>query len=478
MKNIIFLISLCLFGILFAGMERCEAGTNSLKYLAHAFVKITTSEGRIIFIDPYAVSDPDSADVVLITHEHPDHNDLSRVIQKPTCQVIRAANAIQGGVYQTFTIGNVIIKAVPSYDQWHSKSDCAGYVVEFDGIKVYHGGDTGPIPEMADLASQNITYSLLPMYIGATGMTQAVELTQTRYIIPVHTNYPDITYSNSAVMPFTSSHRLVVLPGQTIELSNDTTPYTGRILRVPQEYPTIQAAIDSAKNTDTVLVSEGRYYENINYYWKKIVITSRYFITKDWQTVQNTIIDGSTAVDKNNASTVTLLNGLDSNAVLDGFTITGGTGTLWVYGSARPQEGGGIIMNLSSAIIKNNIITNNMTRTAVGVISGGGGGISSLYSNPTIYNNVVVSNTSGYAGGIVLNWSKGKVRNNIIYHNTTTGQYGAGGIMIWQAPQNGGIVENNIIVGNISTSIGGGMSISVTDATTIPSRQKQYCLGK
>ena len=323
---------------------------------------------------------------------------------------------------------------------------------------------------MANLASENINYTLLPMWMGASKLTRAVEMIQTKYCIPIHPpNSPYTTYSPSTVMPFTSPHRLIILPGQTIELSNDTTPHIGQILRVPQDYSTIQAAIDTAQNSDTVLVSEGRYYENINYYWKKIVVTSRYYITQDWQTVQNTIIDGSTAVDKNNASTVTILNGLDSTTVLDGFTITGGTGTLWIYGANRPQEGGGIILNLSSAIIRNNIITNNMTRTSAGVITGGGGGISSLYSNPTIYNNVIVSNTSGYAGGVVLNWSKGKIRNNIVYHNTTTGQYGAGGLMIWQAPQNGGIAENNIIVGNISTTaIAGGISISVPDASTIP----------
>jgi len=464
------LFFLFLAGILTTGAHLCQAQSNTLKYLANAFVEIKTSEGKVIYIDPYSVNAVDSADIVLITHEHSDHNELSRIIQKPTCQVIRSANALIGTVYQTFTIGDIIIKAVPAYtyDGYHPRYFGVGYVVEFNGIKLYHGGDTDSIPEMANLASENIDYTLLPMWIGASAMTRAVGLTQTKYCIPVHPNNPSTLYDPAAVMPFTSSHRLVVLPGQIIELSNDTTPYVSRVLRVPQDYSTIQSAINNSKNSDTVLVSEGRYIENINYYWKKIVVTSRYYLTKNWQTVQNTIIDGSSAADKNNASTVTLLNGLDSTAVLDGFTITGGSGTLWIYGSAQPQEGGGIIMNLSSAVIRNNIITNNTNRTSAGVIGGGGGGISSLYSNPTIYNNIIFSNASGYAGGIVLNWSKGKIRNNIVCHNSTNGQYGAGGIMVWQAPQNGGIVENNTIVGNTSTSIGGGMSISVTDATTIP----------
>jgi hypothetical protein len=91
-----------------------------------------------------------------------------------------------------------------------------------------------------------------------------------------------------------------------------------------------------------------------------------------------------------------------------------------------------------------------------------------MYGNPTICNNVIESNTSGYAGGVVLNWSRGLVRNNIICHNTTTGQYGGGGMMIWQAPRNGAIVENNSIVNNTSSADGGGITMSVTDASTIP----------
>jgi len=223
-----------------------------------------------------------------------------------------------------------------------------------------------------------------------------------------------------------------------------------------------------AQNADTVLVAEGTYYENIRYSGKGIVVTSRYFITHDWQTVAHTIIDGSSAPNKDSAASVQFLNQEDSTAVLDGFTITGGTGMRWTFGSTVGVEGGGIILNYSSAIIRNNIITKNITRSSSGVLGGGGGGISSLYGNPTIENNVIFSNTSGYAGGVVLNWSKGKVRNNIIYHNTTIGQWGGGGIMIWQSPQNSGIVENNVIVCNYSAATGGGIEISVTDGTTIP----------
>jgi dienelactone hydrolase len=253
--------------------------------------------------------------------------------------------------------------------------------------------------------------------------------------------------------------------------------HIGTVLRVPQEYSTIQAAIDAAQSLDTVLVSEGRYYENIRYKRKGIVIASKYFMTKDWQTVSHTIIDGSQPTNIDTAAAVQFLNYEDSTNVLDGFTITGGTGILW-NGSFTGREGGGIILSGSAAIIKNNMIINNRTEGSSGGVTGGGGGISSMYGDPTISNNIIASNTSGYAGGLVLNWSKGKIRNNIIYHNACmNSNWGGGGVMIWQAPKRGGIVENNTIIGNATSNLGGGIRISISDALTAPNLKNNLVWG-
>ena len=140
------------------------SNSDTLNYIGHSFVKIKTSEGKVIYIDPFNVNEfIDSADVVLITHEHSDHNDLTRVHQKAGCQVIRSADVNVGGVYKSMIIGNIKVTGVAAYNSNHVKSACVGYVIEFDGIRIYHAGDTGKITEMADLASQDITYALLPM---------------------------------------------------------------------------------------------------------------------------------------------------------------------------------------------------------------------------------------------------------------------------------------------------------------------------
>ena len=238
--------------ILIANIHNASAGNttvnpDSLKYLGHSFVKIKTSGGKIIYIDPFGVNEfADSADVVLITHEHSDHNDLTRVKQKAGCQVIRSSNAIQSGVYQTFTIGDIFVTAVAAYNSYHAKSACVGYVVEFDGIKLYHAGDTGKIPEMADLASMDITYALLPMdgvyTMSPEEATQAASMIQAKHDIPIHTMPPPDTYSDAIVARFTSPNKLIVRPGSSIELNNSTTSVEKSTMhpdgfRLEQNYP-------------------------------------------------------------------------------------------------------------------------------------------------------------------------------------------------------------------------------------------------
>lgn len=222
-KLVFFTLLFFFFNFLENRFCHAQSAKDSLTYYGHAFVKIKTAQGMVIYIDPFAVNAfADSADVVLITHEHSDHNEIHRVKQKPGCQVIRASNTISGNTYNTFTIGSVTIQGFPAYNRNHARTSCVGYIVSFNGIKVYHAGDTGLIPEMAELASQQITYALLPMD-GVYTMTPeeatiAASRIQAAHDIPIHTMPPPDTYSDAIVARFTSPNKLIVRPGSTIAL--------------------------------------------------------------------------------------------------------------------------------------------------------------------------------------------------------------------------------------------------------------------
>ncbi|MCC6962433.1 MAG: right-handed parallel beta-helix repeat-containing protein [candidate division Zixibacteria bacterium] len=104
-------------------------------------------------------------------------------------------------------------------------------------------------------------------------------------------------------------------------------PTVGRIRYVPSEYPTIQAAIDSAVNGDTVLVDEGVYYERLNLLGKRVVVASEYLIDGDSIHIEQTVIDGDTAIVPTIADTASVfrfVQGEDSSTVVTGFTIRNG----------------------------------------------------------------------------------------------------------------------------------------------------------
>ncbi len=130
------------------------------------------------------------------------------------------------------------------------------------------------------------------------------------------------------------------------------------------------------------------------------MLTSRFARSHDLADIERTIIDGSRPRHPDTASVVLFVNEEDSTAVLQGFTITGGKGTVWLDAKDHVlfREGGGVLCELSSPVIRfNRIVDNEATAVREGVVSAGGGGIRCGYAEPTIANNVIRGNRGGTA---------------------------------------------------------------------------------
>jgi len=127
---------------------------------------------KIVYIDPYRIAGaPHDADIILITHTHPDHFDVnsiknvmkeSTIIYIPADGVSRAeesslTNVIGVTPHEEYAEGDIIIRTVPAYNtspdrRNHPKANnWLGYIVTIDSITYYHAGDTDYIPEMDDI---------------------------------------------------------------------------------------------------------------------------------------------------------------------------------------------------------------------------------------------------------------------------------------------------------------------------------------
>lgn len=268
---------------LFFSPAHLRAQMDSLTNIGHASVKIKTAEGTILYIDPYAGTGDDyldSADVLLVTHSHSDHNLQYLVPMKSTGVVITYGSAVNNGVYSSYTVGSIVIDAVPAYNTFHSVNSCVGYVVEFNGIRLYHTGDTGLINEMSALESRHITYALLPMdgvyTMSPEGAMVAAGRIKAAYNIPIHTMPPPDTYSDAIVARFTLTNKIIVKHGQTIALSPVSVSVEKPVrqpvrLSLQQNFPnpfnpttTIRYTLDRSAHAElTIFDSMGRRVETI-----------------------------------------------------------------------------------------------------------------------------------------------------------------------------------------------------------------------
>ncbi|MCI8442820.1 MAG: MBL fold metallo-hydrolase [Provencibacterium sp.] len=194
-----------------------------LYYQGHASLRLTADDGTVIYIDPYAGDGYDlPADLILITHEHTDHNQSDIAAQKRHCLIIRAADALKDGLYQQFTVGSIQIEAVPAYNRNHDKNKCVGYVLSFDGIKLYAAGDTSTTDAMGGpLREMGLDYALLPtdgVYnMNAREASKCAELIGARHTIPIHMK-PGALFDRRAAEKLRTPSRLIVAAGEEIPL--------------------------------------------------------------------------------------------------------------------------------------------------------------------------------------------------------------------------------------------------------------------
>lgn len=186
-----------------------------IKWLGHASFRIETA-GKIIHLDPYIIPKRTrKADLILVSNDHYDHcniENIERLRKKKTVILTteKAAELIQGNV-QVMNPGDEVdyngikIRAIPAYNlkkPFHPKGMGLGFIMESEGKRIYHAGDTDLIPEMETL--EGITVALLP--VGGTytmdvkEASEAVRMINPRIAVPMH--YGEVVGSKENGMEF------------------------------------------------------------------------------------------------------------------------------------------------------------------------------------------------------------------------------------------------------------------------------------
>ncbi len=168
-------------------------------WLGHDAFRIDAD--KIIYIDPFEIAAGPPADLLFITHDHYDHcstEDIAKIQGEKSIIFTEknSAEKLSGDVRimkpgEVLTVDSIKIETVPSYNtdkEFHPKENgWLGFIIEIQGVRIYHAGDADFIPEMKDLS---VDIALLP--VSGTYVMTAVQAAEAalainpKLAIPMH----------------------------------------------------------------------------------------------------------------------------------------------------------------------------------------------------------------------------------------------------------------------------------------------------
>ena len=217
-------------------------------------------------------------------------------------------------------------------------------------------------------------------------------------------------------------------------------------VRVPQDYPTIQAAINAAVSGDVVLISPGTYNENLVISGKTITLASLFSTTGDRQYIDSTIINGQSG-----GFVIQVNSSAGPATTIQGLTIVNGSDGIQAFTKLNILDnhinanGDGIDFSNSGGLVRGNIFENN---TDDGVDFDD-------KSEAIVENNIIRTN---FEDGIEIRFQDyvGSTLNTTIRNNQLIGN-GQDGIQLigYPATSNRVInIEHNLIKDNTRVGVG------------------------
>ena len=193
-----------------------------LFYNGHGSYRLTSDDGRIVYVDPSSGKGYDlPADLILVTHQHSDHNKVSLCAQKDSCRIISNKDALAGGTHNSFDVDGIQIQSVEAKSIMHSPKKCVGFLISIDGVQIYASGDTSRTKQMDTFTEMKLDYAIFPgtglLSMGPKEAAECARLIGAKQNIIIHLK-PGALFDRKKAEKWEAPNKLIIEPGQEIDL--------------------------------------------------------------------------------------------------------------------------------------------------------------------------------------------------------------------------------------------------------------------
>jgi L-ascorbate metabolism protein UlaG (beta-lactamase superfamily) len=178
-----------------------------VRWLGHSCFLFYSKKGTRILVDPYSESvgyplPPLTCDIVVVSHEHQDHNAVWRIVGNPFVVKRNNPGLCEYEVPVKFTGETFVFKGFPTYHDealGRKRGPNTVFTWEMDHFTICHLGDLGhPLSQEQTEAIGKVDILLLPVgggnqVLDANQATLVVHALQPPFIFPMHykTQYVD-----------------------------------------------------------------------------------------------------------------------------------------------------------------------------------------------------------------------------------------------------------------------------------------------
>ncbi len=206
-----------------------------IKWHGHACFEILSEDGEVVVTDPYDASIgypvPDlRADVVTVSHEHYDHNNVAAVKGNP--EVVRGAGE--------HIIDGMRFFGVSTYHdtaKGAERGENTVFLFDIDGMRLCHLGDLGHVLEDNQLAAvreKDIDVLFIPVggvyTIDAKGASEVCAQLEPRITVPMHYKTPPLRLNIHRVDAFLRGKERVRRASRLLIRSREELPEEPEIL--------------------------------------------------------------------------------------------------------------------------------------------------------------------------------------------------------------------------------------------------------